>query len=112
MLRPTPIDLLFISAMICETGNHGLVNGFVLHVESELFRDFLVIKLFVATVMEISKNTLKRDIESDIFYKSSGEVSQYILRSGNLWHPLSRSMPENKQNVSLEISRLRSAFSL
>ena len=45
-------------------------------------------------------------------FRSSGDVSQYILRSESIWHPLSKTMPENKQNVSLEISRLMAAFSL
>ena len=46
---------------------------------------FLVIKLFVATMMEISKNTLfKRGIESDIaLTKFSGDVSQCLLQYGS-----------------------------
>ena len=40
-------------------------------------------------MMEILKNNLfKRGIESGItFTKVSGDVSQYILRSGSLWSP-------------------------
>ena len=47
---------------------------------------FLFIKSFVATKMEIPENILfKRDIELDItFTKVLGDLSQYILRSGNL----------------------------
>ena len=39
-----------------------------------------------------------RDIKSDLGYtKVSGVITQYILRSGRLWHPpLSRSMLDNK----------------
>ena len=50
-----------------------------------MFRELvLFIKLFVAIMMEISKNTFKRDIESDIaFRKVSGGVSQFILQSGS-----------------------------
>ena len=48
--------------------------------------------------MEISKNTFKHGTESDIaFKKVSGDVFQYILRSGSLWHSLSSIMPNNKQ---------------
>ena len=48
--------------------------------------------------MEISKNTFKHGTESDIaFKKVSGDVSQYILRPGNLWHSLSSIIPNNKQ---------------
>ena len=63
-------------------------------------------------MMEILKNNLfKRGIESDItFTKLSGDVSQYILRSGSLWHPLSKSMPKNKRNVPLEIFKTSVCF--
>ena len=44
--------------------------------------------------------------------KYPGVVSQYILRFGSLWHPLSSSMLKNKQIFSLIISKLISAFSL
>ena len=61
--------------------------------------------------MEISKNTFKRGIESDtVFTKVLGDVSQYILRSGSLWHPLSSSIPKNKRNVSLEIFKTSVCF--
>ena len=64
----------------------------------------LFIKLFVATKMEILKNTFKGGIEPDItFTKVLGYISQYMLRSGTLWHLLSSNMPKNKWNVSLEI---------
>ena len=73
---------------------------------------FLFIKLFVATMMEISKYTLfKRGIESDIaFKKVSRDVSQYNLQSGSLLDPLSKNMPRNKRNVSLEIFRTSVCF--
>ena len=73
---------------------------------------FLFIKLFVATMMEISKNNLfKCGIESDTtFTKVSGDVSQYILCSGSLWHSLSKSLPKNKRNVSLEIFKTSVCF--
>ena len=63
-------------------------------------------------MMEISENNLfKCGIESDItFTKLSGDVSQYILRSRSLWHPLSKSMTKNKRNVSLEIFKTSVSF--
>ena len=63
-------------------------------------------------MMEILKNNLfKRGIESDItFTKVLGDVSQYILRSGSLWHLQSKSMPKNKQNISLEIFKTSVCF--
>ena len=77
-----------------------------------MFRELvLFIKLFVAIMMEISKNTFKSDIESDIaFRKVSGGVSQFILQSGSFWHPLSKDTPKNKQNVSLEILKTNVCF--
>ena len=60
----------------------------------------------------ISSNIL-RGIESDLpWTKVSGVVSQYILRSGSLLHPLNSSMVKNKQIFWLIISKLISAFSL
>ena len=75
-------------------------------------RDLIFIKLLVATVMKISNNTLlKCGIESDnAFTKVSGNVSQYILRSGSLWHTMSKSMPKNKRNVSLKIFKTSVCF--
>ena len=63
-------------------------------------------------MMEISIKTLfKRDIESDIaFTKLSEDVSQYILWSGSLWHPLSKSMPKKKGYVSSEILKTSVCF--
>ena len=63
-------------------------------------------------MMEILKNNLfKCGIESDItFTKLSGDISQYLLRSGSLLHPLSKSMTKNKQNVSLEIFKTSVCF--
>ena len=75
--------------MICETENHRLVNGVVPPIESQLQKclvelinhgiklpELLFIKLLVATMIKISKNTLfKCGIESDIaFTKVSGNV--------------------------------------
>ena len=61
--------------------------------------------------MGILKGTFKRGIESEItFTKVSGDVSQYIWRSKSLWHPLSSSIPKNKQNVSLEIFKTSVCF--
>ena len=49
--------------------------------------------------------------QSDIaFTKVSVDVCQYILRSRNLWHPLSSSMPKNKRNVLLEIFKTSVCF--
>ena len=77
------------TAMICEVGNHRLVDGIVPPVESQLqkslvelinhrikLRELLFIKLLFATMMKILKNTLfKCGIESDIaFTKVSGDV--------------------------------------
>ena len=57
----------------------------------------------------ISNNTLlKRGIESDITFTEN--VSQYILRSGSLWNPLSKSTPKNKRKVSLEIFKTSVCF--
>ena len=54
-----------------------------------------------------------RGIKSDFACtKVSGVVSQYILRSGRLWHLLTSTMLKNKQIFSLIISKLISAFSL
>ena len=72
-------------------------------------------ELLIVTKMEILKNTLKRITRHwvrDCLYKSIGGVYQYVLRSGSLWHTLSNSIPKNKRNVSLVISKLVSAFSL
>ena len=40
------------------------------------------------------------------------DFSQYILRSGSLWYPVSSSMLKNEQFFSLIISKLISTFSL
>ena len=57
------------------------------------------------------RRIFKRGIESDIvFTKVSREVSQYTLQSGSLWHSLSKSMPKNKRNVSLEIFKASVCF--
>ena len=54
-----------------------------------------------------------RGIESDLAYKRlSGAVSQFILWSGSLWHPLSITMLTNKRIFSLVTSKLMSAFSI
>ena len=43
------------------------------------------------------RSNVLRDIESDLAYiKISGIVSQCILRSGSLWHPLRSSMLKNR----------------
>ena len=57
-------------------------------------------------MMEIWKNSLfQRGIESDItFTRVLGDVSQYILRFR------SKSMPKDKQNVSLEILKTSVCF--
>ena len=60
----------------------------------------------------IHSNVL-RGIESNHAYtKVLGVASQYILRSGSLWHPLSSSMLKNRRIFSLVISLVMSAFSL
>ena len=83
---------------------------------TELPKSALFTKLFVATNIEILRNTLSnvsRDIESDnVCTKVLGSVSKCILRSGGSWHPISSSMPKNKRNVSLVISELAPAFCL
>ena len=59
------------------------------------------------------RSNVLRGIESDLAYtKVLGVASQYILRSGNLWHPLSSSKLKNKRIFSLVISKLMSAFFL
>ena len=42
--------------------------------------------------------------------QTSGDISQYVLRSGSLWPPLSSSMPKNKRHVSLEIFKISVCF--
>ena len=44
------------------------------------------------------------------FTKILVDVSQYILRSRNLWHPLSSSIPTNKRNVLFEIFKTSVCF--
>ena len=57
--------------------------------------ELLFVKLFVTTMTEISKNTFKCGIKSNIaFTKESGKFSQYILRSGSLLHPLCKRVSE------------------
>ena len=52
-----------------------------------------------------------RGIKSDFACtKVSGVVSQYILRSGRLWHPLTSSMLKNKQIFSLIIFKTSFCF--
>ena len=59
------------------------------------------------------RSSVLRDTESDCAYTKILEfVSQYILRSGNLWHLLSSGMLNKKWIFSLVISKLISAFSL
>ena len=68
----------------------------------------LFIKLFVVTKIEISEicPNLSQEIESDIvFTQLSGSISQYIL-SGSLWHPGVSTIPKNKWNFLLVISKL------
>ena len=105
-------------------------SGFVLPVERELIvKNFLFNLLIMARSFKnlfylsscslpqrrfrrIRWNVL-RGIESELACtKVSGVVSQYILRFGSLWHPLSSSMLKNKQIFLLIISKLISAFSL
>ena len=57
----------------------------------------------------IHSNVL-RNIESDLAYTLV--ISQYILRSGSLWYPLSTSMFKDKQIFLLVVSKLMAAFSL
>ena len=69
----------------------------------------LFIKLFVVTKIEISEicPNISQEIESDIvFTQLSGSVFQYML-SGSLWHPGVSTIPKNKWNVLLVISKLQ-----
>ena len=79
---------------------------------NEIWEFALFIKLFFATKMEISIKYAFSLNQTLFTQKYWGVASQYILRSGSLWHPLSSNMLKNKRIFSLVISKLMSAFSL
>ena len=83
--------------------------------KKKLWECFLFIKLFVVTKMEISKNTLTHITSHWIWpciSKSIRVCTQYILRSGSLWHPLSSSMLTNKGIFLSLVSKPMTVFSL
>ena len=119
-----------IDAHCYEFRDRESYDGFILPVERELIVknllfDLLIMARSFKNLFYLSscslpqrrfhriRSSVLRAIESDLSCtKVSGVVSQYILRFGSLWHPLSSSMLKNKQIFSLIISKLISAFSL
>ena len=63
--------------------------------------------------VQIIRLNVLQGIESNLAYTKVLEVvSQHILRSRTLWHPLSSGMFKNEQIFSSVILKLMSAFSL
>ena len=82
--------------------NREPYDGFVIPVEREeasrICLIFQVIRCHKDEDSECVTLERIRGIESNHAYTEvSGVASQYILRSGSLWHPLSSSMLEYKQ---------------
>ena len=97
------------------TGNHTMDMFYLLKENFPIglfnhekeFREFvLFIKLFVVTTWRFwtKRSNILRSIESGLASTKVSGISQYILWSGSLWHPLNSSMLKNKWIFSLVIS--------
>ena len=117
--------LFYSMPLLCDRESY---DGFVLPVERELIVKNLLFDLLIMArsfknlfyLLRCSMSLRRfqrihsivlRGIKSDFAWtKVSGVVSQYILQSGRLWHPLTSSMLKNKQIFSLIIFKTNFCF--